>query len=258
MVVDILLNTIDRYELTVRCIGKALQTAGHSYGLMVCDNGSSDERVIDYIRTLNPWRFFVNARNEGCAQMHNQMLLCSRANLFVLLDNDIELRRENWLRDLVDAWVGAKNAGVNPGMLGIHSDQLCPEHHAPVTLSNGTVLHVASPPKEDAIFGTRMFSREVLDKVGYFCEDYGTYSLCDNEYNTRVHHSGFVNAYISGPSGLHLGWDVGENSAYRRMKDESMRLAGPVFARNMAGYFSAKNFYLPPPDIQKLCEDAGV
>lgn len=242
--VAILLNTIDRYELTVRCIGGALQRAGYPYELLCCDNGSSDHRVIDYIETLSPVYFRQNKANDGCAQMHNQMLLRTDAELFCLLDNDIEIKRDYWLKDLVETYLAVDNSGV----AGIHSTNLCPEHHA-VAIIHGVRIHPAIPPKEDAIFGTRLFGRKVLAKVGFFCEDYGPYGLVDNEFNTRVFHSGFTNYYIPGESGEHLGSDVGENSDYRRMKDESMRVAQPKMVANMKRYFDSGNFYVPPPAL---------
>lgn len=231
--------------MTVKCIGDALKTAGHPFEFLCCDNGSGDRRVIDYIAGLEPAYFRQNVSNEGCAQMHNQMLLRAKGDLFALLDNDIEIRRDNWLRDLVDAY----NKIPNSGMIGIHTDNLCPEMHAPETIE-GIVVHPARPPKEDAVFGTRLFGRAVLAKVGAFCEDYFTYSLCDNEYNTRVHHSGFMNYYISGPSGVHLGQDVGEQSSYRRMKDDCLRRAAPIMHQNLHKYFSTGNFYLSLPELR--------
>ena len=46
--VSLLLNTIDRYDLTVKCIGGALANCGYSpIELLVCDNGSKDQRVIE-------------------------------------------------------------------------------------------------------------------------------------------------------------------------------------------------------------------
>lgn len=244
-IVSVLLNTIDRYDMTVRCIGPALRIAGYPFELLWCDNGSEDKRVLDYMRSLNPVFTCLNDRNEGCAQMHNQMMLQARGDWFCLLDNDIEITRKDWLRDLVETY----EAVPNSGMAGIHSDLLCPEQHAPVEVA-GKVIHPALPPKEDAVFGTRLFGRTVVKKVGYFSEEYGPYGLVDNEYNTRVHHSGFVNYYIDGPSCLHIGMDVGENSAYRRMKDESMRHGSVVLAANMRRYFETGNFYIGPPALR--------
>lgn len=243
--VSILLNTIDRYDITVNAIGNALDTAGTEFELLWCDNGSSDKRVIEYMRTKNPVYERLNVTNEGCAQMHNQMLLRANADYFCLLDNDILIRRNNWLRDLLETYIAVPDSG----MAGIHTDNLCPEQHAIETVE-GRVIHTARPPKEDAVFGTRLFSRHVLNTVGFFSETFGVYGLVDNAYNSRVHHSGFRNYYIGGPSGLHMDMDVGHNTEYRRMKDAEMRKNGPVFQAEIGRMHAEKNFYLPPPELR--------
>ncbi len=243
--VSILLNTIDRFDLTVRCIGGALADCSCKYELLVCDNGSSDRRVVDYVKTLPGLVYHrLNESNEGCAQMHNQMLLRAKGDYFCLLDNDIELWN-GWLDKLVEVYETVELSGI----AAIHTTNLSPEQH-PAENLNGIVVHPATPPKEDAVFGTRLFDRSVLKKVGYFCEDYGPYGLCDNEYNSRVYHSGFVNYYLDGPSAMHLGDDVGESSEYRRMKDESLRVASPKFLDNVRRYSETGNYYVPPPELR--------
>lgn len=261
--VSILLNTIDRYDLTVKCIGPALESAGYPFELLICDNGSKDQRTIDYIKSLEPAYLRLNETNEGCGQMHNQMLLRSKGHWFCLLDNDIEIKGSGWLRALVETYEKIEDSGV----IGIHTDNLCPEKHAPKhytalcpvpvgaqpddpVVTEQVTIFEAVQPKEDAVFGTRLFGRQVLDKVGFFCEEYGPYALVDNEYNSRVHWSGFRNYYIDWSSGYHHGWDVGESSEYRRMKDESMRRAGPVLLNNMRRYREQNNWYLPPPALR--------
>lgn len=243
--VSILLNTIDRYDITVNAIGEALSQAGWPFELLCCDNGSEDKRVIDYIAGLKPVYHRLNPTNEGCAQMHNQMLLRANGDYFCLLDNDILIRRDNWLRDLMETYLAIPDSG----MAGIHTDNLCPEQHAIETVE-GRVIHTAVPPKEDAVFGTRLFSRHVLNTVGFFSETFGVYGLVDNAYNTRVHHSGFRNYYIGGPSGLHLDMDVCQQTPYRRMKDAEMRRNAPIFQAEMSNMMATKNFYLPAPALR--------
>jgi GT2 family glycosyltransferase len=245
--VAILLNTIDRYDLTVRCIGGALASAGYPFEFLCCDNGSSDRRVIDYIAKFAPVYFRQNTINEGCAQMHNQMLLRTKADLFCLLDNDIEIKHDKWLRALVETYEVVEGSGV----IGVYTDGLGCERHAEVHAKpSDTAIHLAVPPKEDAVFGTRLFSRTVLDKVGFFCEDYGPYGLCDNEYNSRVHHSGFSNYYITGPGSGHLGIGSEDTGGYRRMKDDVMQSAQTRFRANMKRYFDTGDFYVPAPELR--------
>jgi GT2 family glycosyltransferase len=217
--VSILLSTIDRYELLESCIGAALRSAGYPYQLLWCDNGSTDRRVVDYMRTFNPVYERLNEKNEGCAQMHNQMLLrCilqyTPSDLFCLLDNDIEIRRDNWLKEMVETYEAIPESGI----ASIYSEGLGAEP-SPVQLLHNIPVH----PSID-VFGTRMFSRRVLGKVGYF-DELSRYALCDNIYNCRVHYMGFTNYYLSGPNGIHRGADVGEDSDYRRMKDAEMKIA---------------------------------
>lgn len=255
MLVSILLNTFNRFDLLQRCIPPTLACAGHRFELLVCDQGSDDTRVVELIRTLPldyaPFQktyHRINATNEGCAQMHNQMLLRANGDLFCLLDDDIEIRRQGWLKDLVDTYL--KVSEINrPGMSGIHSTQLCPEMHAPAVV-NGIVIHPAVPPKEDAVFGTRMFGRKVLEAVGYFDENFGLYAYVDNQYNSRVHHSGFINYYISGPSGVHHGWDCGMDTPYRKMKDEHLVKYGPLLVADMHRRMHEKDFYVPAPEMR--------
>lgn len=219
----------------------------HGYGgdveLLWCDNGSTDERVIPYMHSLAPTYARCNKTNMGCAKMHNQMMLRAKGDLLVFLDDDTELQ-QNWLLDMVETYE-AVAPFIENGVAGIHS---LLDLHEPKALGD-VVIHPALPPKEDAVFCTRMLDRQVIKKVGYFCEDYGPYGLVDNEYTSRVHHSGFTNYYIGSQRAEHLGWDICDGTEYRRMKDESMRAAGPIFLANMKRYFDTQDFYVPPPAL---------
>lgn len=252
--VSILLNTIDRWDLTVQCIGTALATAGYPFELLVCDNGSTDQRVIDFILRLKPAYFRQNATNEGCAQMHNQMLLRAKGDYFCLLDNDIAMP-PGWLAALVEAYERVSNSGV----IGIHSLMELHDQRilraAELILREGDnapcyVIRPAMPPKEDAIFGNRMFGCEVLEKVGYFSEEFGVYGLVDNHYNSRVYASGFINYYIDSHLGQHLGDDVGEASEYRAMKWRSLEAAKGTFVADIARRYAERDFYIPPPAMR--------
>ena len=176
--------------------------------------------------------------------MHNQMLLHATSNdydLFCLLDNDIEIRRNNWLKELVETYEAIPKSGVT----GIHSEGLGHDPY-PAQVVDGITVH----PYIDT-FGTRLFSKNVLDTVGYFYEGYGLYGLIDNEYNCRAHYLGFLNYYLSGPSGKHQGPDVGEDSDYRRMKDASMLQAQPIFMERMARCVKdPMSLYVPPPTLR--------
>jgi GT2 family glycosyltransferase len=242
--VAILLSTIDRYNLLDQCVGTALRTAGYPFVLFWCDNGSTDQRVLDYMWAFDPMYARINKQNEGCAQMHNQMLLRAKAiecDMYCLLDNDIEIGRNNWLKELVETYEAISDSGI----IGIHSKGLGQDPAPAQVLSGCVTVH----PHMD-VFGTRFFDRIVLDKVGYF-DELSLYALCDNIYNCRVHYNGFLNYYLDGPSGKHLCLDVGDNSEYRKMKDREMELAqmraGNIMERCKTDIASC---YVPAPVLR--------
>lgn len=241
--VAILLNTIDRYGLLDSCVGTALRSAGYAFDLFWCDNGSTDKRVIEYMRRFNPLYERLNENNGGCAKMHNQMLVRAAFgyDMFCLLDNDIDIGRNDWLKELVETYEAIPESGV----VGIHTQGIGADPYPP-EIRNGITIHAYLD-----VFGTRLFSLKVLDKVGYFFEDYGLYGLVDNEFNYRAHSLGFLNYYLDGPSSKHLGADVSDSSDYRRMKDEAMRVAQPIYQERMARCLrNPMSLYVPAPELR--------
>ena len=85
-------------------------------------------------------------------------------------------------------------------------------------------------------------SQTLRNKIGEFCEEYGVYSLWDSDYSLRATAAGFQNFYLPNLRSHHFGNDVGDNTPYRKMKDESMRLAQPVFDKNYEEYKKG-NYY---------------
>lgn len=243
---SIILNCVDRYDMTVDCIGKALAQADYPYEFLCCDNGSVDMRVRDFLQRQNPVYLRLNEKNQGIAPMHTAMFKKATGDYFVLADNDIKISA-GWLKQMIETYEAVGEV-IKPGIAGIYTTALCPEQHAAET-ANGKVIHPAKPPKEDAIFGTRLFSRDVYDKVGGHCLDYGSYGLADNDHAMRVHYSGFVNFYVDGPTAEHLGGDSGQNTPYRKAKDEALRLGFPHWQRNATRYKQGEGLFIPVPDI---------
>jgi glycosyltransferase involved in cell wall biosynthesis len=238
MLVSILMNVIDRFELTQRCVDHALAHTGYGeWELLVCDNGSKDERVIEYERGLSPAYLRLNRENRGNYQMLNQLLLRARGELFCVIDPDIMLPRE-WLGKLVMANVKIPESGVS-GIYTVGRDK-----GAPITLHGVTVNK-----RKGAVFGTKLWSRQAFEDVGFFCEEYGPYGLGDSDYGLRMVAVGRVNYYLPGLKADHLGGDVGQNSEYRKVKDRSLKDKShrEAFKRNMR-LASRGSFYVGPPE----------
>jgi GT2 family glycosyltransferase len=233
MTTSILLLTWDRYDLMVKCVDKALSSAGVPFELIVCDNGSTDNRVFEYIASKNPKHFLRNKENIGYGGGANQMLLRMTTDYFVVLDNDIYLP-DNWLKELVETHQKIPNSGY----VGIHCVLNLPDEE----VINGVRIRPTRNP-----FGIKFSSREVLDKVGYFNEEYSPYGCDDNDLFFRSHLSGFGNYYLADLRSEHLGTGSDDSGEYRDKKDEALKRSGLLLGQNMQKYMSTNNFYIPPP-----------
>ena len=227
---------MDRFDLTVRCIGKAIATAGVPFEFLCCDNGSKDRRVVDYIASLNPVYHRLNEINEGSAVMHNQMFLRCKGDYICLLDNDIEMP-DAWLTNLL----GYCEAIPETGIASIPWVMPLP----PAVERNGKIVHTEAA---FTCLGTRVFSRAVFEKVGYMHEGFGLYPYADADYQLRVQEAGYLSYYVSDMRCEHIGYDSLDMD-YRHWKNEQVGLYGPAFWAN-AGKYSPTNFYIGPPALR--------
>jgi glycosyltransferase involved in cell wall biosynthesis len=229
--VSILLLTLDRLEHTKKYVPQALETAGTPYELLVCDNGSSDPGVNEFIKTLNPKLHIRNHENKGVYTGLNSLLQWATGDYFVKIDNDIELPN-NWLKLFTDTYKRIPNAG----MAGIHTVELLPDPQ----VVNGVTIHPSGKT-----YGTMFWSKKVFDKVGFFNEKFNPYGLGDSEYMVRIEKSGFMNFYLHNVSAVHRGFDGGSPTPYRKMKSASCSKNIPIYDAAFREYDRLNNYYLP-------------
>jgi GT2 family glycosyltransferase len=227
--VSLILLTIDRYELTKEIVSDTLHKANYPYELLICDNGSQDKRLIDYINILSPEVFVQNKINKGVAKMQNLLISQSKGDYICLIGNDIRMPH-NWLSSIVDTYQAIPNSGI----AGIH----CVEKlYEPQTINN-KLIHPGN------VFATMLYSRNVLNKVGKICEDYHPYGLEDSDYNIRVNGSGFISYYLGGLQSIHEGSDMHLDTDYRKMKSDSLQNNSDKFNLNVKKYYETNNYYL--------------
>lgn len=228
---SLFLLTLDRFDITKRCVHNTLLNAGTAqYELLICDNGSQDQRIISYAHNVwEPDVHILNKENRGIAPMHNQMLTMAKGDFFCLIGNDIELP-PGWLDELVETYKKIPNAG----MAGVH----CVQDLFPVQNINGVDVRPGWN-----IFGTMFWSREVFNKIGYFNPAYAPYGLDDSDYHYRLNKSGYINFYLKDARSTHVAEDVGEKSEYRKMKDESQGKNLEIFSQAIKKYDETKNYY---------------
>lgn len=228
--VSILLLTIDRFTLTRKYIGDAFANAGYPFELCISDNGSTQPEIFEWCEQQNPKVYFKNGYNYGTAQSLNRMIEANPSDYYVFIGNDIELPK-NWLKKMVHH---AENIPEH-GVIGI--DWRGKASVYPRKTFNG--IEVMSTTN---VFGDMFISQSLRDKIGKFCEDYGVYGLWDSDYSLRATAAGRENFYLLNETSHHFGNDVGEKSDYRKMKDESLSKARPIFDANYAKYLTGDYF----------------
>jgi glycosyltransferase involved in cell wall biosynthesis len=236
MRVSIIMNVIDRYGISQKCVKQAVQQAKYSdWEFLVCDNGSTDPQIRPWIKGLpNLAYLHANSENRGNYQMLNQLLLRASGDAFCVIDPDIWLPT-GWLRALVETNQKIPSSGIS----GIH----CVAHRGTRREIDGVGVRY----RPNGIFGTKFWNRKVLDKIGYFCEDYGPYGFGDGDYGLRSRLAGFNNYYLADMKSTHAGDDVSTKTGYRKMKNESLKRAQPIASANYRRYREKGEFYVPPP-----------
>jgi GT2 family glycosyltransferase len=152
----------------------------------------------------------------------------------VFIGNDIRLPH-NWLKTFVQY---AEQLEDKAGVIGIDWRGL---DYQTVYLEgkNGNMLPTWSSTN---VFGDMFITQTLRDKIGDFCEEYGVYGLWDSDYSIRATTAGFNNFYLPNIRSHHFGNDVGEQTEYRKMKDESLAKAQPIFNANHEQY-KLGNYY---------------
>jgi len=233
MLVSLLLLTIDRYDMMQMCIDQALRFTGldpAEVELLVCDNGSQDKRTIEYIAKLNPAYHRLNEKNEGIAAMYNQLMLRAKGEYMCVIDNDI-LLPNFWLNRLVEYARLIPDTGIS----GLH----CVEGLWPMVITEPNKIQV----HYGSVFGTKFLTRKLVERVGYFNEEYFPYGFEDADYGERARQAGLYTYYIPQMGSQHVGWDTGNGTPYRKMKDDAMVVNCPKLGVNLDKYRQKQDLY---------------
>lgn len=231
MKVGCILITCGRPELTLQVIKHNFWNSGKNADVYLVDNGSTEQELE---QVVNAYQFKAVHRfdeNKGIAHAINagiDMALKDDCDAVVTLANDI-LMPDGWLATLVE-YAGKIE---NTGMAGIH----CVEGLGPINEEGVHPTYTA--------FGNVLIPKAAIEKIGYFNTDFDPYGMQDADYAVRLNESGFINFYVPNLKADHIGHDVGDGSAYRAMKDESLSKAGDIFATAVEKYRQTKNYYLP-------------
>lgn len=241
MKASILILTIDRYETTKSVFETNMERAKSSNidkEVLVCDNGSTDRRVVDYFTGKTIYHR-VNKTNEGVGKSLNQLYLRAQGDIICTIGNDIEMP-DHWLAEAVEYLRVVKNVGILGYDWGHGSKP-------PNTFKHGVTAGWLTPIL-NRVFGSWVFKRELVEKIGFFYDDYGPYGIEDSDFNERVNRSGYNSLYHPTLKSRHLVQDVGEQTAYRKMKDESLTKNCSIFGERLKAWDTGSSYVdvLPP------------
>lgn len=210
--VTLILLTWNRWELTRRCLETLLASDLSGAELLVVDNGSSDgtpERLAAYpevrLLALPANLGFVRGNNAGIAAAPPD-------NDVVLLNNDLEFPRRDWLQRLRAAAHSAPDVGV----VGCRQ-----------VLGDGRLLHAGTYILPDTMWGQQIgalerevgqytgwrevegitfavayLKRAVLAAIGGLAEDFESY-FEDTDYCLRARRAGFRTLYAGDSQVVH-------------------------------------------------------
>ncbi|HVN67313.1 MAG TPA: glycosyltransferase, partial [Candidatus Sulfotelmatobacter sp.] len=252
------LVTRNRLEFTRATLDSLLQNTTPVFDLVIIDNASTDG-TREYLDTLPAWiRVIKNRQNLGPAKSWNMALrLKAPEQHFFKLDNDLLFEtagHPDWLARAVETAEKYPDLG-----------QLClrPYNHRniapyPTTLVNGLELQVLD---RDCTIGFGfLYTRNAIDKVGAFCEEYGLWGFDDSDLCHRIKLAGFRTAYLPGVKVNHLG-EVGSSQGStisEKQKKKIIWWKAPQFERNLRKYRRGrKPLRLPLHNLEPVRRDTN-
>lgn len=212
--IHIAIVTYNRLSSTIKCIESVRQTS-IPYRLTVVDNGSHVE-TRDFLQYLYKKSviddLFLFDKNMGVSCGYNFALARSASPYFVRLDNDVIAQDPLW----ADVLVKVLSRMPLVGTVGFQfSDKPECGNESDFTFLQNVFTGGACC----------MSRRDVHEKLGFWCEDYGVYGEEDSDFGLRLGLSGYVSGVIEHGNRFflrheHTLYDAEEIEPLRRKKIE--------------------------------------
>ncbi len=217
--VSLIVPTRDALQLLATCVDSILErTAYPNFELIIVDNGSTDPGTLAYLERVQGDRRVVVLRDDSpfnFSALNNLAVQRAAGALVVLVNNDIEVVEEGWLRELVSnavrpeiGCVGAillypdrtiQHAGVVLGLHGLAGHpykRLSGSHHGYFGRLRG--VHAVSAVTAACL----VVKRRLYQEVGGFDEDLAV-AFNDVDFCIRVREAGYRNLLAPGAVLVH-------------------------------------------------------
>jgi GT2 family glycosyltransferase len=229
--ISILMLSMDRYDLLVKTLTHNLAKIGpEKFELLICDNGSTDQRVIEYLKKQDCKYLRLNQVNEGVGKAFNQLYLRSEGEYILTTGNDI-LLPDNWGTHMSTWLEDVPNSGL-AGIMWGHAGT------PPCSRMFGLDAHWTKDDKCNRVFGATMFRRELVEQIGLFHEGFHEYGIEDSDLNERANVAGFNSFYIPGLHSDHIGVGESDTGEYRAKKNDSLSKNANMFGARCESFHS--------------------
>lgn len=246
--VTLILLTWNRWELTRRCLATLLASDLAGAELLVVDNGSTDGTP-GRLAELAGVRVLALPENLGFVRGNNAGIAAAPAGSdIVLLNNDLEFPRRDWLQRLRKAAHSAPEVGI----VGCRQ-----------VLSDGRLLHAGTYILPDTMWGQQVgaleqdvgqytgrrevegitfavayLKRSLIDAIGGLAEDFESY-FEDTDYCLRARKAGFRTLYAGDAEVVHdeHGSTAGDESAREALFERSRAVFRAKWQRELEGKY---------------------
>ena len=233
--VSICLLTMDRYYMTKYAFERMMSFVddGIEIELLVLDNGSSDERVIDYFKKIADVHI-AEPVNIGVAKGLNTLLRKCTGEYICIPSNDICVG-EDWLSDLIYH----SDVIMNAGVCMIYRDGI-KGYFQPLLSKYDTMINIWD--NKDNNEGVKLFKSRLLDTIGGFDESISYYGHETNQFAQRLQAIGRYNFFIPNQNSTHLGASINDKSEYAKMKEYEYQLGRSKYEQSIKEMKKSRNY----------------
>jgi GT2 family glycosyltransferase len=209
--VSIIIPTKDKADYLKKCVNSILQTTEYpDYEIILVDNGSYEPETLDFYRTLADEprvRIIQYLDKFNYSAANNLGAREATGELFLFLNNDIEVLEADWLEELV-RWAERPDVGVVGARLVYPDDTI--QHAGVVVGMQGHASHIfwGAHEGQGSIFGSLdwyrnysavtgaclMTRRELFEDITGFNEAYEL-AFSDIEFCVQIVRKGFRVVY---------------------------------------------------------------
>ena len=206
------------------CFSSLMMQTYPSIEIIFVDNGSSDDSI-EYVKNKFPLiKIIANKENMGFAKGNNIGIKAGNGEFIATLNNDTKVSPQ-WIEELVNALIFNQNAGICASKMlfmdvpeMINSTGICISRSGACwdrgMFEYDTGQYDSLEDVFGACAGAAMYRKSMLDKIGYFDEDFHAY-MEDADLSFRARLCGWKCLYVPNAVVYHAhGGTAGYGSDY--------------------------------------------